>query len=94
MLEHELNLRLTLSNGNINYFRMWWSDNPPADENNPGCIGMSVFDEHMLEIDGGELDYENDSTELRDMISKCIDFMDLDVVEIKETSMWKVFKKG
>ena len=94
MLEQELNLKLILGDDTIRYFRMWWSDNPPANEENPGCISVSIFDEHMRELDGGELDYTSYDTELRDMIEECIDFMELDVKSISETQMWKVSKKN
>lgn len=94
MLEQEINLSIKTKASKQLYMRMWWSDNEPADENNPGCIGITIFDEHMLELDGGELDYTDESIELRDMIEDCLEFMDIDADSVKETHMWKVNKKG
>ena len=62
-------------NNKINYLKIWFSDNEPSDENNPGCIGIDVYDSSMKEIDGGELDYEDENIELKDMINDVLDFM-------------------
>ena len=76
----ELNLSLNLCGGGHKYMKIWFSDNPPADDENVGCIGISIYNEDLKEIDSGELDYIDYSVELKDMINECANFMDLDVV--------------
>ena len=48
----------------------------------------------MKEIDGGELDYFDDNISLRDMLIKCLDFMNIEAENIEETNIWKVNRKG
>lgn len=59
------------------YIKIWFSDNPPADENNPGCIGIDLYNEKLELLDGGELDYTSEDINLSDMINDCIEFMGL-----------------
>ena len=89
----ELNLSLELTNGEKRYLELWFSDNPPFDVNNAGCIGISLYNENMDQIDGGELDYIDDTIELKDMINDCIEFMDLNVRTIKEITVEEMEKK-
>ena len=67
--------------------KIWFSDNPPADDENVGCIGISIYNEDLKEIDGGELDYIDYSVELKDMITECAKFMDLDVVNWRKVNI-------
>ena len=90
---NELNLFLELKNGEKRYLELWFSDNPPFDINNAGCIGISLYDENMDQIDGGELDYTNDTTKLKNMINDCIEFMNLSVKTIKEITTEEMDKK-
>ena len=83
----ELNLSLSLYGGGHKYMKIWFSDNPPADDENVGCIGISIYNEDLKEIDGGELDYIDYSVELKDMIKECAKFMDLDVVNWRKANI-------
>ena len=44
---NELNLFFELKNGEKRYLELWFSDNPPFDINNAGCIGISLYDENI-----------------------------------------------
>lgn len=44
----------------IRIIKMWFSDNPPYEEDAAGCIGYDVYDENLEIIDGGEMDYFED----------------------------------
>ena len=90
---NELNLFFELKNGKKRYLELWFSDNPPFNINNAGCIGISLYDENIEQIDGGELDYTDDTIELKDMINDCIKFMNLSVKTIKEITSEVMEKK-
>lgn len=82
--------RIITMDGAKLYIKIWFSDNPPASNDNPGCIGIQLYDSHMKEIDGGELDYESEDVKLEDMINDCIDFMEIKAIEVKPTKMLKL----
>lgn len=43
------------------FLALWFSDNPPIDEeNDDACIGYAVYDENKCELDGGEMDYNSE----------------------------------
>lgn len=75
----ELIYKLYLEDTSTVYVKLWFSSNPPADKNNPGCIGISILDNDLKEINGGELDYTDPNVELKDMLSDCIEFLDIKV---------------
>lgn len=72
------------------YIKIWFSGNPPALNDNPGCIGIQLYDSHMREIDMAELDYESEDVKLEDTIHDCIDFMEIKAREVKPTKMLKL----
>lgn len=91
--EDELDIAITTKDDNKLYMKMWFSSNPPAEPENPGCIGITVYDSHMREIDGGELDYEADNVKLRDKILDCAELMGIDVKSVKETKFLCLINK-
>ena len=46
----ELNLSLSLYGGGHKYMKIWFSDNPPADDENVGCIGISIYNEDLKDL--------------------------------------------
>lgn len=85
--EQELNLSIKTYDGEQKYMKIWFSDNEPCDNNNTGCIGISVFNDDLKEIDGGELDYKGNDIKLIDMIDECIKFMNINPVTVGVTNI-------
>lgn len=76
-LTDEISISIITEDNRQLYMDIFYSSNPPADPKNPGCVCITLYDEGFSEIDGGELDYENDEGTLQDLIPDCIRFMDL-----------------
>lgn len=85
-----IGFRVETEDNKILYMKIWFSNNPPADSNNPGCIGIQIYDEHMRELDGGELDYKDENVLLYDTYKDCLEFMDIKVKSIKSTKFLKM----
>ena len=55
-----------------------YSDNPPYDNRNAGCIGITVLGSATLqELDYGELDYKLETNSLEECIMDCLELLDL-----------------
>ena len=72
----ELNLSLSLYGGGHKYMKIWFSDNPPADE---------IITSHTTSP--VPFIITDDSVELKDMITECAKFMDLDVVKWRKANI-------
>ncbi len=76
---------LSLDNGQ--YIKLFWSDNTPADPDTAtGVIGINIYDSDGLEYDGGELDIQNDDSDIHNHIQAVLEFMDLSDVSYEEIS--------
>lgn len=81
--------KIKLEDNSIMYIELWFSDNQPYDSNNPGCIGIELFDENTNEVDGGELDYTSDTIELKDMLDECLALFNLKAIEKEKVILEK-----
>lgn len=67
---------LLLDNGC--YLTMWFSSNPAATEGCDACIGWNTYDLNKKEIDGGEMDYNDQKAGYKyifDAITDVIEFV-------------------
>lgn len=72
------------------YLSMWFSDNPAATENCDACIGYTLYDPDMHEIDGGEMDYnEYDAgyNSIKDVIADVIEFATDEFLDYEITTL-------
>ena len=53
--------RILDADGEEYYLEISISMNPPADEKNPGCFHIVLYDEHMAEIEYAELDFTDEN---------------------------------
>lgn len=93
MMENQLYYSILDENNKQLYMKIWWSDNFPANEDNLGCIDIMIFDEHMRLLDTGEMDYNTADDTLRDFASDCLEFMNINAIDIKETNVWSCFNR-
>ena len=67
-------------NGEIYHLKISISMNPPADNKNPGCFHIVLYDAHMLEIEYAELDFTNENQTMDNItesqVLDCIDILD------------------
>ena len=72
--------RILDMNGEIYHLKISISMNPPADNKNPGCFHIVLYDAHMLEIEYAELDFTNENQTLDNIteaqVLDCIDILD------------------
>lgn len=72
--------RILDADGEEYYLEISISMNPPADEKNPGCFHIVLYDEHMAEIEYAELDFTDENQTLDNIteaqVLDCIDILD------------------
>ena len=72
------------------YLALWFSDNQAATEGCDSCIGYALFDEDMNALDGGEMDYNEYTSNYEsifDAIPDVIEFATEELLDYEMTGM-------
>jgi hypothetical protein len=72
------------------YLAMWFSDNPAATEGCDSCIGYILYDGYGVNLDGGEMDYNEYTAgynSIFDAIPDVIEFATEELLEYEMTGL-------